>query len=194
MLRIFGVACGSSRRFWGFAPQLKAMRRRIALPTLKVFASKKHFPAHGGQAVRKSRGACDPRKNAQPQNRSGSHDADHPPSAGSRRHVRHLGWTRPLASLPLQSLADDPPSSGFGVASTSAISDGRAPWRACHYSHSQATRLPLQIHQSTLAGELARFSREFPHNRFPVAATDEAAASDVASASGLEAAGSLQLA
>jgi hypothetical protein len=33
------------------------MRRRIALPTPKVFASKKHFPAHGGQAVRKSRGA-----------------------------------------------------------------------------------------------------------------------------------------
>ena len=45
--------------------------------------------------------------------------------------------------------------------------------------------LPLQDHQSTLAVELARFSREFPHNRFRVAPMDEAAVSDVASASGL---------
>ena len=34
-------------------------------------------------------------------------------------------------------------------------------------------------------GELARFSREFPHNRFRVAPTGEAAVSDAASASGL---------
>jgi hypothetical protein len=70
----------------------------------------------------------------------------------------------PLVSLPLQSLAGDPPSLRFGVASTPATTD----------------------HQSTLAGELARFSREVPHNRFPVAPTDEAAVSDlVALVSGL---------
>jgi hypothetical protein len=50
-------------------------------------------------------------------------------------------------------------------------------------------RLPLQDHRSTLAGELARFSREFPHNRFRVAPMGEAAASDMALVSGLISAG-----
>src|SRR5206468_193218 len=76
-----------------------------------------------------------------------------------------------------------------GSISRSASRLGLVPWRACHYSHSQATRLPLQIHQSTLAGELARFSREFPRNRFRVAPTGEAAASDEALVSGLVSAG-----
>jgi hypothetical protein len=45
--------------------------------------------------------------------------------------------------------------------------------------------------RSTSGGELARFSHEFPHNRFRVAPIGEAAVSDVASASALVSVGVL---
>src|SRR5438093_9795766 len=55
---------------------------------------------------------------------------------------------------------------------------------------SQATRLPLQIiNPPSPRGELARFSREFPHNCFRVAPMGEAAVSDMALVSGLVSAG-----
>src|SRR5439155_6856307 len=67
---------------------------------------------------------------------------------------------------------------------------GRA--RTPHFlpSARRPTRLPLQIiNPPSPRGELARFSREFPHNCFRVAPMGEVAVSDMALVSGLVSAG-----
>src|SRR5439155_22220562 len=67
---------------------------------------------------------------------------------------------------------------------------GRA--RTPHFlpSARRPTRLPLQIiNPPSPCGELARFSREFPHNCFRVAPMGEVAVSDMALVSGLVSAG-----
>ena len=171
--RTFGVRT-RPRAAFGICSAIESDATTHRTPTPKVFASKKHFPAHGGQAVRKSLGACDPRKTAQPRNRSGSRHTDHRLRQASASQAPPPFRTDASAGEPATAVPGEPPSLGFGVAGTPATTG--------------------IINPTSPRGELARFSREFPHNRFRVAPTDEAAALDVASASALEAAGSLLLA
>jgi hypothetical protein len=111
--RSFGVRA-RPRAAFGICSAIESDATTHRTPNSESFRESSTF-------VRRSRGACAPGKHAAPKAFGAATHcfAGDPPS----RARPPFGPTLPVASLPLQSLAGDPPSPSFGVASTPATTD-----------------------------------------------------------------------